>query len=300
MELFRALAAFTEPPAAEHARLTQILRLPGPPSREEYTKVFLFELYPYASVYLGDEGMMGGDARDRAAGVWRVLKQVPPAEPDHLAALLALYATLAEWEEAEADPAARLLRRQTRKALLWEHLTCWLFPYLDKMEEIATPAYRGWGRLLRSALYGEIEALGLPDKLPLHLREAPALPHPKEHGMDAFLQGLLAPARSGLILVRADLARGARDLGLGIRMGERKFALRELLSQDPAAIFGWLEDYAHGWAGRHGRLAGVTGDVSRFWTERAEMTVTMLRDLRGQTLDWLERSFPVEKGRATV
>lgn len=300
MELFRALAVFAEPPAGEHARLAQILGLPEAPAQAEFTELFVFQLYPYASVYLGEEGMVGGDARDRAAGVWRVLKQPPPAEPDHLASLLALYATLAEWGAVEPDPAGRLLRRQTRKAFLWEHLACWLFPYLDKMDEIATPVYRRWAQILRSALCAEIEDLGLPERLPLHLREAPGLPYPQEHGVDAFLQGLLAPVRSGVILVRADLARGASELGLGMRLGERKFALRGLLSQDPAALLGWLEDYAHAWADRHRGLAGVTGDVGRFWAERADMMVMMLGDLRGQALDWPERGSPADKGRAAI
>ncbi len=289
MELFRALAAFAEPPADEHVRLSHIIGLSRCPSNEEYTRVFVFQLYPYASVYLGEEGMVGGDARDRAAGVWRVLKQNPPAEPDHLASLLALYATLAEWEEAEHDPAGRLLRRQTRKAFLWEHLACWLFPYLDKVEEIATPVYRGWAQILRSALCAETEDLGLPERLPLHLREAPELPHPEEHGMGAFLQALLAPVRSGVILTRADLARGAGELGLGMRLGERKFALRGLLAQDPTAVLGWLEDCAQSWASRHRRLAGITGDVSRFWTERAESTGKLLRELREQSTQTVKR-----------
>ncbi len=297
MELFRALAAFAEPPAGEHARLARVLGLPVIPSQAEYTEVFLFQLYPYASVYLGEEGMMGGDARDRAAGVWRVLKQAPPAEPDHLASLLALYATLAEWEEVESDPAGRLLRRQTRKAFLWEHLTCWLFPYLDTMEEMASPVYRAWAQLLRRALLAEIDDLGPPDALPLHLRHAPGLPHPGEHGRDAFLGGLLAPVRSGLILTRADLARGASDLGLGIRLGERKFALQGLLAQDPQAILGWLAAHAHGWAGRHRGVIGDTGDVGRFWTQRAESTATMLRDLRAQALQDLECGDPLSAVR---
>lgn len=293
MELFRAIAAFAEPPAAEHARLAHVLGLPGSPSQAEYTDVFLFQLYPYASVYLGEEGMMGGEARDRAAGVWRVLKQAPPAEPDHLASLLALYATLAEWEEAESDPAGRLLGRQTRKAFLWEHLACWLFPYLDKMDEIATPVYRAWAELLRGALLAEIEDLGPSESLPLHLRQAPALPHPGEHGMDAFLQGVLASVRSGLILARADLAGAARRLGLGLRLGERAFILRGLIAQEPSAMLGWLAESARVWADRHRHLVGATGDVGRFWMSRAETAAALLEALQAQAAQpWREAEAP--------
>ncbi|HAC46500.1 MAG TPA: hypothetical protein DCF65_10605, partial [Chloroflexi bacterium] len=84
------------------------------------------QLWPYASIYVGAEGKLGGEARDRVAGFWRALHLTPPAEPDHLAALLGLYATLADMEAAEQDPARRQLRRSSRQALLWEHLLSWL------------------------------------------------------------------------------------------------------------------------------------------------------------------------------
>jgi hypothetical protein len=69
----------------------------GPlPGEAEYTELFLFQLTPYASVYLGPEGMLGGEALDRIAGFWRALQQEPPVEPDHLAVMLGFYARLME------------------------------------------------------------------------------------------------------------------------------------------------------------------------------------------------------------
>ncbi|HYP52965.1 MAG TPA: hypothetical protein VEQ42_05460, partial [Pyrinomonadaceae bacterium] len=59
-ELFRALAALAEPPTDETARVAHALSLGPPPSADEYARLFVFQLYPYASVYLGPEGMLGG------------------------------------------------------------------------------------------------------------------------------------------------------------------------------------------------------------------------------------------------
>src|SRR5438105_1113576 len=117
MELFRALGTLCEPPSPAHSRVADALELPGSARDDEYAELFLFQLYPYASVYLGSEGQLGGEARDRVAGFWRALALVPPAEPDHLAALLGLYASLAEAEEAEPEEARRLLQREARRAL---------------------------------------------------------------------------------------------------------------------------------------------------------------------------------------
>jgi len=284
-ELVRALAALCEPPGPEHTRLARVLGLPGAPDPAEYTDLFVLQLCPYASVYVGADGMIGGEARDRVAGCWRALGYDPPAEPDHLAALLALYATLAEREGEEADPARRVLRGQARRALLWEHLVCWLGPYLERVAELAPPFYRAWGALLSEVLSAEIRTAGPPDTLPAHLREAPPLADPRQAGSGSFLASLLAPARSGLILTRTDLARAARTLGLGLRVGERRFVLAALLSQDPVSTLGWLSEEARAYASRHAGRAGIAPGIARYWAERAEATAALTDELRVEARD---------------
>ncbi len=279
IELVRALAVLAEPPGPEQARVAEVLGLDGGIDNAAYTEVFALQLYPYASVYAGAEGMLGGEAADRVAGFWRALRRTPPPEPDHLAALLGLYASLAEREAGEDDPARRLMWRVGRKGLLWEHLASWLFPYLDKMAEIGPPCYRSWAALLGETLVAEIGAVGPPETLPLHLRLAPPLPDPRRDGAAAFVAGLLAPVRSGIVLARADLARAAHDLGLGLRMGERRFVLETLLTQDAAAMLAWLATEANSAAGRHRRHAHVTGSVAQFWARRAEEAAALLGEL---------------------
>src|SRR5215210_7222743 len=118
MELFRALAVLAEPPDRPGAaRVAEALGLGGLPTADEYTDVFVFRLYPYASVYVGAEGMMGGEARDRVAGFLAALGQDVPAEPDHLALMLGAYAWLCESEGAGGGGRMRTARR----AFLWEH-----------------------------------------------------------------------------------------------------------------------------------------------------------------------------------
>lgn len=280
MELFRTLGALVEPPAPGHRALADLLDLGPPPGEADYSDLFLFQLYPYASVYLGAEGMMGGEARDRVAGFWRALGQAPPAEPDHLAVLLALYARLADLEAAAAGEAPDRERwRHARTAFFWEHLASWLPVFLGRLAELAPPFYRRWGELLSEALAGEAATLGPPAGLPLHLRAAPAMVDPREGDADAFLAALLAPVRSGLILVRSDLARAARDLELGTRIGERKFVLRALLGQDGPATLGWLAAEARRQAGLHRGLPAPFAPVAAFWADRAEATATLLGEL---------------------
>ncbi len=280
VELFRALAVLAEPPQAEAAPLADVLELGPVPCVSEYTELFVFQLYPYASVYLGAEGMLGGEARDRIGGFWRALGQIPPAEPDHLAVMLALYARLVEMEEDAGDEALRTRWHLARKAFLWEHLLSWLPVYLCKLNDVASPFYRGWGGLLSKALREEATALGEQERLSLHLREAPALLDPRHDEIGEFLQSLLSPARSGMILVRADLSRAARKLNLGLRLGERKFILRALLSQDVAGVLDWLIEEATHWVARHRLHHEALGAVARAWEERATATMSLLEELK--------------------
>jgi TorA maturation chaperone TorD len=280
MELFRALAVLAEPPVAEAAHVAGALELGPIPTAAEYTELFVFQLYPYASVYLGPEGMLGGEARDRISGFWRALGETPPAEPDHLALMLALYARLVEMEEGESDVVRRESWRAARKAFLWEHLLSWLPFYLDKLAQVATPFYRGWGDVLWQALIEESKAVGRQRRLPLHLRDAPGLVDPRHDGeVGEFLPTLLAPVRSGMILLRSDLTRAAHSLGLGLRVGERRFILKALFSQDGAGLLEWLATEADRWAARHRLYRAPLGAVALAWEERAVMAAKLLREL---------------------
>lgn len=279
MEVIRALATLAEPPHPAHAPIAGALGLPGLPRRAHHTELFLFQLYPFASFHVGADGMLGGEAADRVAGFWSALGREVPGEPDHLSALLGLYAGLSDAEAGEPAGPRRVLLRESRKALLWEHLLSWLPPYLHAVREIAHPFYRRWSEILRAALFSEAEALGAPDRLPLHLREAPRLEDPRDSGGGVFLRHLTAPVRTGMLLTRADLARCADDLGLGRRAGERRFVLKALISSSPEGALGWLAGEAARWRAVHRGYRAEAEAVSRFWTSRADAARRLLVEL---------------------
>jgi hypothetical protein len=267
-ELFRALGAAAEPPSPALGHVVRALGLPPVADRAEHSDTFLFQLYPYAAVYVGAEGMLGGEAADRVAGFWRALGMSPPAEPDHLSALLALYGGLLDAEDREDEVPHRKMRREARRALLWEHLVSWLPVYLDKLDDIGGDFYRQWGGLLRAALFAEAKELGPPDRLPLHLRSVPGLPPPEADAAE-LLPAILAPARSGMVVTRSDLTRAARKIGVGVRMGERRFILETMLAQDARGTLVWLTAEASMWRDRHMQREQLLGPIARHWAERA-------------------------------
>lgn len=257
-ELFRALAAYCEAPSPAVAAA---LELPLP-TATDHAELFGFQLYPYASVYVGAEGMLGGDAADRVAGFWRAVGATPPAEPDHLAALLSLYAAVGNEEGERA--------RHLRHALLWEHLLSWLPAWLARVAELAPEPYVRWGSLLGAALLAEAEELGPPAAPPMHLRMAPP---------PGGVEALLVAARSGVVLTRADLRLTARELGLGLRQGERRYALAALLAQDAAAVLDRLAAEAGRQAAIHRSLPPAWWPVTEHWATRAGATAGELRRL---------------------
>ena len=105
------------------------------------------------------------------------------------------------------------------------------------------------------------------------------MPDPRRTDGDSFLNALLSPVRSGLVLTRADLARAARDLDLGLRVGERAYILRCMMSQGPRETLEWLAREAQDWAHLHDRGGTTAPEVADFWTHRVTATGRLLSDL---------------------
>lgn len=266
-DLLRAVAVLCEAPGSTHPEVARSLGL-EPPDPAEHTELFVHQLVPYASVYLDEQGKIGGDARDRIAGFWRALHLTPPAEPDHLASLLGLLATLSEAAAGESDTERRALLGHSRRALAWEHLVPWLTPYLTRVGELGSSPYRAWAAILAEVIS---EEAGEPmPAVPAHLHGAGA------QDPDHLDDWLLVPVRSGLILTRSDLRRAAEDLGLGLRMGERAYILDALFRQNRSGMLVWLADEAERQVELWSEM-GAPSVVRRHWTSRATGTASVLR-----------------------
>jgi TorA maturation chaperone TorD len=293
-ELLRALGAVADSPAAARA-VSGSLGLAAV-SDDEHTEAFVLNCPPYAAVYLGPEGALGGEGADRAAGFWRALGLTPPTEPDHLTGLLALYAQLGEAAADTGRPATARALTRARLSLFREHLWPWLPAYLDAVADLGLPVLAGWAGLTRRAVAAESAGQPAWPALPLALRAAPALPlasdlalapdlplapraAPAEAGTGLGLRGLVdlltTPVRSGIILTRRRLAAGASEAGLGHRIGERRYALRAMFGQDPQAALTWAAAEAARWRDRHARRA-AGDEVAAWWAERAARTVDLL------------------------
>lgn len=280
MEIFRALGTLIESPSAEHARAAAALGLPALPSAAEHNRVITRQRYPYASVYLGAEGMVGGEARDRIAGFRRALG-TPDREADHLASLLGLLAALDQWRRDEPNRARRVLLAEARVTLVWEHLASWTGPYLASFQGCGAAFYEAWASLLGKVLVRLEREMAFPDYLPAALRTAPGLADPRRDGGAPFVAALLSPVRCGVIVLHDDLVRLGNEAGLACRAGERRYVLNSFLAQDPVTTLEWLASHAQRW---HARVDTIQPTpVAKWWSQRAAATSSLLSELAAET-----------------
>lgn len=270
-ELLRALAVMAERPGPDTARVAAALGL-EPPDEVSWTRLFVFDVYPAASVYLGPEGQVGGVAGDRIAGFFRALAAEPPPEPDALPTLLAAWSQLRERAETGDDRA-----RRAEATLVHEHLRSWMPLVLDRIRDRGPRPWASWATLVGSILH-RTPPRGL-DVLPLHLRAAPSFLDPRDSG-ETLVDQLLVPVRCGFLVTTSDLRRAARDTGLPLRLAERRYVLRQLLGQSVPTTLRWVAD--HGVTSTTAAWDGwddVAGDAAAWWRTRASATARLLRTL---------------------
>lgn len=270
-ELIRGLGVLCERPGPASPQIAAALGLPGP-DPVEYTDLFVHQLPPYASIYVDGEGKIGGEARSRIAGFWLAMNLTPPSEPDHLATLLGLWASITQETVGEGQPERRSLLEHAAVTLVWEHLASWLGPYLGRVAELSEN-FGPWAELLAAVVGDTLKGVSPPDS-PVHLTD-----EPKDlQGPDDLVAYLLTPIRSGLVLTRTDLKRAASDLALGARVGERAFELRSLIEQDVHAVSAWIATEANRQAGLYsaGSVASAIGEV---WLRRATRTHSLVAGL---------------------
>ena len=179
-------------------------------------------------------------------------------------------------EDSSGPVAQAALVARSRRALLEEHLAPWVFHFLTRVEELGGPFHAAWARLLRETLAAEVDRHGRVTSTSAHLASVEELPDPRTEGAKPFLAGLLAPARAGAILTRADLGRIAQELDLGLRAGERRYALEHLIGQDaPAVLDALAAEVGRQGAGHRERVPRV-GRASEFLAGRAERAHALL------------------------
>lgn len=272
--LFPSLGELIQSPGQEQARIARMLGLPGEPARQDYTNLFVVQLFPYASIYLSADGLAGGVVRDRIIEFWKLLGRPLPDEPDHAAALLRSYGNLQRGPSGEYT--APVATQQLRRAFFWESIASWLPVYLLRARELSSTLYKAWSDVTSDVIEAEAAQSGPPQVMPLHLASAP-MP-PALHAAAAFVDSLFIPAVSGVILCRADLGRCAAATKVSIRTADRRHTLKLMITENTRAVCGWLHKEAARQAEQIEALPPVFGAVREHWLTRAQASATAIEE----------------------
>jgi Nitrate reductase delta subunit len=276
-ELLRSLGAAVLTPPPGNRGVCAALDLPSP-TGVEHTDAFVLSAPPHAAIHLGPEGKLGGEGLDRIAGFWRVMGLRAPEDADHLGTLLMFYAELGEAEAAASNERARAQLHRARATLFAEHIWSWAPGYLLAVTELGIPSVAAWAQLTEQALCAEHAQLGPAAMLPLALRTAPP-PMAASDSLDETLDALVAPIRCGMVLTYRDLAECAHQVGVGLRRGERRFALRAMLEQEPQGTLSWLGARARRSSQRCASTPPMPNDPGAWWSHRAAETARVLDTL---------------------
>ncbi|MFN8497553.1 MAG: molecular chaperone TorD family protein [Anaerolineae bacterium] len=262
----------------------------------EYQRVLAENIYPYESVFLGDDLMLNTEVTRRVESFYRDAGFAPGAARvaalDHLGVELECMARLIAAEVAGPDPDAA---RQRQARWLAEHLARWAPVCALTVARLAPhPIYRALAQLTWELVLAEAsrsdplspwERDGVRVLNPGADSETLTQPLPEGEGPDEpsspplalwargpggegeslgqVARTLLTPARVGVFLGREDLRRIGRALGLPTPLGDRFAMLRALF--EAAAQFDLLPDLPEAlaalWRDADAQIAALMADA---------------------------------------
>ncbi len=268
--LLPPLGELIEARGAEHTRIAQMLGLPGEATRDDFTQLFVVQLFPYASLYLSPRGVPDARVRADIAQFFQQLGAPAPEEPDHISALLKWYGLLqsSAFLSTNAEP--------LRHAFYWSTVASWLPGYLLRARELGSEPYKAWADVTLDVLEAEAARVGPPALLPHYLATSPPLPPVSE--ANDFVHALFAPVVSGLIICRADLGRCAQATGLKVRVADRRQTLKLFLAENLSGVCAWLRAEADRQAEILSELPHVFAPVRDVWVERARQSALMVAE----------------------
>jgi TorA maturation chaperone TorD len=259
-----------------------------------HNRLFAFNVFPYAGIFLDDSGLLGGPA---AGEVERLYRQagfeidVSGAGADHLGQELAFLTYLATAEsDAWADNNVSAVQswQAAQYKFLKNHLLPWLTPCLIAIELQEDEFYRRIAQIVMALSAGHYEALTIAGSLPENETSFITLPVQQptagqslsledgRTGLREIARFLITPSQAGIFLGRHDLNLLARRLSLPHGFGSREQMLMNLLQSagqyDSALpLFQTLQERVTIWQERYQRVQSEFPQTAVFvqpWQKR--------------------------------
>lgn len=267
--------------------------------------LFAFHLFPYASIFLDDSGLLGGEISNQTGQLYQQAGfplQASTASPDHVGYELAFlgYLLAAEANARQTQPNAAQLWQNQQHHFLEDSLLPWLFPFLVALEQAAVPFYQKLAQLTlalvgdhHTQLMAQIES----ERLPVHSEGSDLLADPQT-GLRDIAQYLTTPRQSGLYIGRHDIRRLARQLALSHGFGGREQMLLNLLRmaaqyEKSYELLQLIEETAKQWQLAYQRIHEANPGTAVFlhpWQVRLNHTRHLLEQMKIRVINVLSAS----------
>lgn len=268
----------------------------------EHHHLFGFNVFPYESVFLDPESLLGGRVTEQVLESYRRAGFAPGTlahrgdNADHVGVELALLSFLCgaeaqAWQDGLLDRALRM--RGLQRRFLDEHLLRWLpgLAQAIRQQSSETTFYTALADLLSAFVLAhriDLEDGVAGNSLPFVLPAPPALLDDQGTGLKEIARYLVTPAYSGLYLSRDDIGRLGRAQRLPRGFGERRTLLTNLLQAAATyhslpAVFEQLQRLVARWQDAYtdeqGSGVPALAAVGRVWAERLGATEKLIQRL---------------------
>lgn len=248
-----------------------------PDLRVEFTRLFTFNVFPYASIFLDSEAFLNTETTARVEFAYEQARFEPDPRlatgaPDHFGVELMFVAHLLESG-----------RELAANEFLSGEILSWAIVFLQAVainarEEFYKVAAQETGAWLMNEIASPATTLHLDPVSPL-LSD--------EDDLDAVVTRLLTPARSGIWLSKDDVSSLARDLSLPISFGDRALMLKSLFRQTgeygrTEQLLRRLGEQTEQWITYYARSTHTHPQVApvfEVWMKRARDSLELLREM---------------------
>lgn len=259
--------------------------------------LFGFNLFPYASLFLTSNGLLGGEITEQITRQYQNSGFAPGSHatsPDHIGHELQFLAFLCgaeadAWDDDLPQQAARVQQRQ--RDFLQGHLLHWLLPFTTAVSAIApTTLYAPLAELTLGLILQKYEQL-CQNQPPLPMADPlPAPPNllaQEKTGLRHIARYLTTPPYSGIYLSRDQISTLARQLHLPRGFGSREEMLENVLLtavqyDTLPALLHTLHQTLTDWATAYQNHPTLHPFMAP-WLQRIHHTQTMLAEIQRQS-----------------
>lgn len=266
----------------------------------DHHHLFRFNLFPYQSIFLDAEGLLGGAESDRVRRSYRLcgFAVEEDGNPDHIGHELNLMAFLCgaerdAWEDGEAETARHM--RQRQRDFLQSHLLLWIFPLTVGVRRQGQRFYGALADLTLELIHDHALALerdgALPEATAFRLPDPPALLKKNKTGLKEIAAYLVTPPYAGLFISRDAIGQLGRELEIPRGFGDRQQTLVNLMrsaAQYDAfpALLEALQEMVREWAVAYSDQQDKMPELApfcRLWQARVEKTARLLANMQSRS-----------------